>query len=351
MDDVFDQFGVDTLRYFMASSPIVNGEDVRFSVEYLRDTQRKVFMTLNNIYSFYKLYTDVDHWTPEELLVEPVAVNLLDQWVLSKLNETIKEVTEAMDSYRLDKAARPVGDLLDDISNWFVRRSRRRFWRGDDDGDKQQAYATLHYTLLRLCQLLAPFAPFLSDHIWRSLTEGSELPGSVHLSDWPVAGEVNQKVLTTMRQARDYITEGLSQRAEAKLKVLQPLANVTIPELPDEYRDIIADELNVKVVTWSTAGAVKLDTILTEELAREGMIRELVRSIQNARKKAGLNVEDRIKLDVETTDKLLQRALDEHIETVKSETLALEFGAHTENSYQETVQVDGARVVVYLSKL
>lgn len=351
MDEVFDQFGVDTLRYFMASSPIVNGEDVRFSVDYLRDVQRKVFMTLNNTYNFYKLYTGVDGWKPDEILVEPAADNLLDQWVLSRLNETIQEVTAAMDGYRLDKATRPLGDLLDDISNWFVRRSRRRFWRGDNDQDKLQAYAMLNYTLLRLCQMLAPFSPFLADHIWRQLAEGSVLPQSVHLSDWPVAGEVDQKALATMGQARDYITEGLAQRATAKIKVRQPLTSVTVPELPDEYRDIVADELNVKQVVWSTGGAVKLDTVLSEELKIEGMMRELVRAIQNARKKAGLNVEDRISLHVDTQDKNLQRALSEHGDIIKSETLALEFTPQKDSGYQEAVKVDGAEAVISLSKV
>ncbi len=350
MDEVFDQFGVDTLRYFMASSPIVNGEDVRFSVDYLRDVQRKVFMTLNNVYSFYKLYADVDKWVPVEGLIEPEPTSLLDLWVLSRLNETIKEVTESMDNYRLDKATRPISDLLDDVSNWFVRRSRRRFWKSDDDKDKQQAYETLHYTILRLCQLLAPFSPFLSDYIWRELTNKQQLPKSVHLSDWPVAGEIDQKLLNTMKLARDYLTEGLSQRAEAKVKVRQPLPSVTVPELPDGYKDIIADELNVKQVIWSTGGAVKVDTVLTPALIAEGSMRELVRQIQGARKKAELNVEDRIRLNVVTEDTGLRQSITEHIDTIKAETLATEFGA-LEGGYQETIKVNGVNATIHILKI
>ena len=142
MDDIFDQYGVDSMRFFMAGTPLVNGEDSRFSVDFLRDTQRKVFMTLNNIFSFYKLYADVDGYKPSDPLSEPQSDNILDQWMLSRLNETIAAVTAAMDDYRLDRATRPINDLLDDASNWYVRRSRRRFWKSEDDADKQQAYAT-----------------------------------------------------------------------------------------------------------------------------------------------------------------------------------------------------------------
>ncbi len=201
MDDIFDQYGVDSMRFFMASSPLVNGEDTRFSTDFLRDVQRKIFMTLNNIFNFYKLYADVDHYKPSEPLVEPKSDNILDQWMLSRLNEATAAVTEAMDAYRLDKATRPIAELLDDASNWYVRRSRRRFWKSEDDADKQQAYATLHYTLLRLCQLLAPFSPFLPDHIWQQLAEGTDLPASVHLSDWPESGKADKKLIAEMASA------------------------------------------------------------------------------------------------------------------------------------------------------
>jgi isoleucyl-tRNA synthetase len=350
MDEVFDQFGVDTMRFFMASSPIVNGEDVRFSTDYLRDVQRKVFMTLNNIYSFYKLYADVDGWQPENPLLEPASTNLLDRWILSRLNETIMEVTHAMEEYRLDKATRPLGDLLDDASNWFVRRSRRRFWKSEDDQDKQQAYATLYYTLLRLCQLLAPFSPFLPDYLWSKLTTNTDLPSSVHLSDWPSVGGVDHTVLTDMAQARDYITTGLAQRAEAKVKVRQPLASATVPELPEEYTEIIADELNVKVVTWSTAGGVKVDTVVTEELKVEGVMRDLIRQIQNARKQANLQVDDRIELCVKANSALVQAALKQYASVISQETLAVQLNETDPKEFETTVKLEGDEVYVALCK-
>lgn len=351
MDDIFDQYGVDSMRFFMAGSPLVNGEDTRFSTDFLRDVQRKIFMTLNNVFSFYKLYADVDNYKPPEPLSEPHSDNILDQWVTSRLNETVEQVTKAMDGYRLDKAARPLTELLDDTSNWYVRRSRRRFWKSEDDADKQQAYATLHYTLLRLCQLLAPFSPFLPDHLWQQLAAGTDLPASVHLSDWPQAGKVDKELIYQMAKARASIADGLAQRAEAKIKVRQPLQSVSVPELPEVYRDIIAEELNVKEVMQSNA--VKLDTRLTPELKAEGQMREVVRHVQKARKDAGLEVDNRINLRLETGDKDLQAVLKDGklTEVIKHETLAKALGEPIQGGHSVKVQVDGAELSITLAKV
>lgn len=364
MDEVFDQFGVDTLRFFMAGSPIVNGEDTRFSTDFLRDTQRKVFMTLNNIYNFYKLYADVDHYSPAKPGVEPESANILDQWMLSRLNQTIAEVTDAMDNYRLDKAVRPIEVLLDDASNWFVRRSRRRFWKSEDDTDKQQAYETLHYTLLCLCQLLAPFAPFLPDHLWRKLVVGTDLPPSVHLSDWPEAGYVDGDALKAMADIRRAIEQGLALRAAEKIKVRQPLssANIYMQHMPEDgehlsqYAQIVQDELNVKQATISQEVTedqeahihpTTLDLTLTDELRAEGIMRDIVRHIQNLRKTAGLNVDDRIALSVTTDDALAQSALDTFRDEIMHETLAVEWVTN-ELKHAQVVKVDDATLQLAL---
>jgi isoleucyl-tRNA synthetase len=373
MDDIFDQYGVDSMRFFMAASPLVNGEDTRFSTDFLRDVQRKIFMTLNNIFSFYKLYADVDGYKPSEPLQEPHSANILDQWMLSRLNETIEQVTKAMDDYRLDRATRPIQELLDDASNWYVRRSRRRFWKSEDDTDKQQAYATLHYTLLRLCQLLAPISPFLPDHLWQQLVKDTDLTKSVHLSDWPQGGKIDQSLLVEMDKARGFIADGLAQRAEAKIKVRQPLQSVSVPELADIYREIIAEELNVKEVRFNNTAedrasrlakptgegvvdaiqnppVVTLDTKLTPELKREGLMREVIRHVQKARKDAGLDVDNRINLRLETEDQDLQAVLQDKklTEIIKQETLAATLGQPVENSYQATARVDDAKLTIRL---
>lgn len=356
MDEVFDQYGVDTMRYFMASSPLMNGEDTRFSVDFLRDTQRQVFMTFNNIYSFYKLYADVDKFQPKDPLREPKSENLLDQWVLARLNQAVAEVTAGMEEYRLDKASRPITDLLDDVSNWYVRRSRRRFWKSEDDEDKNSAYQTLHYVILRTAQLLAPFSPFLSDYIWREMAQGTDLPKSVHLSDWPSVNQpldTSRIMLENMANARALITEGLSQRAGAGIKVRQPLAKAIITglELSPALQQIISDELNVKEVInqEGTETAVQMDTELTDELKAEGLSRDLVRIIQSARKKAGFNVDDRIHLRLDSNSKEVNQAVERFKDTIFAETLATgELSGAGE--YTETAKIDSHQIEIHLSR-
>jgi isoleucyl-tRNA synthetase len=359
MDDVFDQYGVDTMRFFIASTPLMNGEDTRFSVDFLRDVQRNIFMTLNNVFSFYKLYADIDNWKPTDSQDEPSSSNILDQWVLARLNQAVNEVTEGMENYRLDRATRPIAELLDDVSNWYVRRSRRRFWKTEDDADKQQAYETLHYVILKTCQLMAPFSPFLPDYIWRQIVQGTGLPESVHLSDWPSVKEpdaASQKVLEGMELARSFIVEGLAQRAAAGIKVRQPLASVEVPQIPKELKNIVAEELNVKEVRVADAknGAshnINLDINVTPELKEEGIAREIVRVVQNARKNAGFNVEDRIKTSITSDSSEINEALKRFKEVINSETLAVaELEQESQSEHTETVKVEGQEVQIKLAR-
>jgi isoleucyl-tRNA synthetase len=357
MDEVFDQYGVDTMRFFMAGSPIVNGEDVRFSVDFLRDVQRNVFMTLNNVFSFYKLYADVDKWSPNKPLLEPTSNNVLDRWMLARLDQAIAEVTKGMEEYRLDKAARPITELLDDLSNWFVRRSRRRFWKSEDDADKTQAYETLHYVILRSCQLLAPFSPFLPDYIWRQMVQGTDLPVSVHLSNWPSIKEpdtASQKLLEEMKSVRGFIVEGLAQRASAGIKVRQPLAFVDIPKIPEEFKSIIAEELNVKEVRESAgkgADTINLDINVSAELKEEGTAREIVRVVQNSRKNAGFNVDDRIKLSISSSSSEITKAAENFKDMINAETLTVGKLEQLERAeHSETVKVDGQEVTINLCR-
>lgn len=351
-DDVFDQEGADSWRLYLLSSTQATevADYMRFDRTAMRDVQRNIIGTLWNSYRFFKMYADIDKWLPEKDLKEPASDHILDRWLLSRLNEAIAETTKEADEYKLAHAIQPIFQFVGDLSNWYVRRSRRRFWKSYDDSDKRSAYVTLHYALVRTCQLLAPWAPFLSDKLYRELVQGTNMPISVHLSDWPGAGSVDTEIVEAMAQAREYINQGLAQRAAAGIKVRQPLSLITVPQLPETLLDIVKDEVNVKEVRVSSESKVTLDTKITDVLRVEGVMRDLVRHIQNARKNAGLNVEDRIKLSVYSSSELLQKALSEHADTVKTETLALELEQMDSPAHREVVKVDGDEVIIGITK-
>jgi len=357
VEEVFGTEGADTLRFYLLGNDQAVGADyMRFNREAMRDIQRNVFGTLWNTYAFLSMYAEIDGWEPPKKLVRPEAANVLDQWMLARLDETIVLVSEAADAYALAQALRPLRLLIDDLSNWYVRRSRRRFWKSEDDDDKASAYVTLHYVLVRITQLLAPWSPFVSDKLWHELTAGMDEPSSVHLSDWPEAGEVDRKLLSDMTFARLMVTDGLAARAAAKIKVRQPLAKLTYyhtNDLSEGIQEIIKDEVNVKVIKkWSRPnpqGWVELDIEITPELKAEGLMRDVVRQIQSARKAAGLEVDDRIVLTLMTESGELARAIEVHADTIKAETLAVEMKSEGAGD-QVPVRVDGSELYIGVNK-
>lgn len=375
VDDVFANEGADSLRlYLLSNYQAVAGDYMRFNRDAMKDLNRNVLGTLLNAFRFFKMYTDIDKWHPPKSLKQPKVEHVLDEWLLARLNQTITEVTESADDYKLAYAINPIFAFVDDLSNWYVRRSRRRFWKSENDQDKTQAYETLWYVLVRTSQLLAPWAPFISDYLWNELTDGTGLPESVHLSDWPESGNFDKKLLYQMRVAREFINEGLSQRAEARIKVRQPLSRAEIEgaiPIPDEMKAIIAEELNVKEVVFRRPtkitgetpflevierpsgilpGKLHLETKLTDELKREGLMREMVRQVQNARKQADLQVENRIHLALETASEDLKQALEEHKDTIQQETLASTLNSGSVEGFETTVSIEGHQLTIRLQK-
>ena len=344
--ELMDETSADSLRLFLLNSPLVSGEDANLADKDVKDVARKLSMVWN-MYDFFTMYASVDGWefippAGGGDLSEPKGlINPLDQWIVSRVHQLLAEVGENIDEYKLQEAVKPILPFIDDASNWYVRRSRRRFWKSGETKDKNDAYRTLHYVLTLLSQIMAPFTPFLAEELYQKLTSGE----SVHLLDWPEVGHTNKLLIKDMNILREYVNEGLSVRAKNQLKVRQPLANVTVPTISDEFdfEEILKEELNVKSVH---KGEFSLNLSITPELKREGLMREVVRAVQNGRKKAGLNVDDRIQLSLKASDEL-QDAITEHQSTITDETLAVSL-ANDEYSYTENVKVDGHELTISL---
>ncbi len=350
LDNVFNGPGADSVRLYLLGSSLFSGETASFDVQALSEAQRNIVQRLSNSFSFFNTYARVDDWRPKSKIQRPASNNILDKWILARLNKTTVEITEAADNYNTPRVVKEVFELLDDLSNWFIRRSRRRFWKTEDDGDKNDAYETLHYVLLRACQLLAPWGPFLADSLYRELSVGMDVPKSVHLTDWPkidIEEGTDDAVLSDMAYAREYINQGLAQRAAAGIKVRQPLSKVSVPAVAEGYKEIIAEELNVKKVIINRDNSVVLDTTLSDELKNEGLSRDIIRFVQNARKHAGLNVEDRIELVLESPDSSIGHAISNHETIIKSETLALSLHKSLdEDMFTEKVKLDGQELTI-----
>jgi isoleucyl-tRNA synthetase len=357
-----DKYSADAYRFLLMSSPLLNGEDFALHDKDVGDTARKLSM-IWNMYDFFTLYADVDKWDSGRAAGElpqdptPDLENPLDLWVISRVHQLSEEVDAHMQRYDLPNALKPILPFIDDASNWYVRRSRKRFWKSDNDSDKLAAYRTLHYVLVRLSLIMAPFTPFLSEELYRQLVGGE----SVHLLDWPEAGHVNELLIRDMAGLREAITAGLAKRADAGIKVRQPLSKAVItltePLLAEHeafFADIAKEELNVKVASFAKGKAAKvtLDTKLTPELKREGLVREVIRHVQSARKQAGLQVDDRIHLRLITEDDELMAVLkdDKLTEVIKHETLAKSLAREVEDGYSTTVKIEDAGLAIRLAK-
>lgn len=349
--ELMDKYSADALRFLMLSSPVLAGEDFALIDKDVSDVARKLSMVWN-VYDFFTMYASVDGFDSKQAIAVSKLENPLDIWLVSRVYELRNEITKGMEAYNIPSALSNVLLFIDDLSNWFVRRSRRRFWKSEDDTDKNAAYSTLYFVLVYLAKILAPFTPFLAEELYQKMTGvefDSSVTESVHLLNWPEAGEINQEVLEKMARTREIITEGLALRMnksenEEQIKVRQPLAEYVYEGEPlDEYYEqIIADEVNVKSVRAGEKSY--LDKHLTEELLEEGFIRELIRFVQAARKKAGLEVDDRIKLSIDTEiNKDWQDVL-------KAEVLAVELGRDNNYQYDEVVKVNGKNITISLEK-
>ncbi len=242
-EHIFEQYGADALRLYLMTEPIVRGDDLRFREQGVAETMRNFSSTLYNVYAFFATYASVDGWQPGAKHA-PTAPNVLDRWIQSRLQSVTREVTDALERNDLMTAGRGLTGFLDELSNWYVRRSRRRFWKSENDRDQARAYATLYEVLTTYLRLAAPVTPFLTDHIYRQLTGES-----VHLADWPGVRQarIDPDLERQMALAREVVRLGLAARTTAKVKVRQPLAEAFGPAIKNkEIVQIVKDELNVK---------------------------------------------------------------------------------------------------------
>jgi isoleucyl-tRNA synthetase len=441
-EEAFERFGADAVRWFM----VVSGSpwsDRRASFDIVGEVVRQFLLTLWNVYAFFVTYANADGIDAGALRVSRVDRSVLDRWILSRLHRTVRDVRQGLEIFDATGAGRKIAALVDDLSNWYVRRARRRFWdpAGPGSKDKEAAYATLHECLTTVARLLAPFTPFVSEELWRNLAAGdADAPESVHLADYPEPdlGAVDDGLEEAMRAVRHVASLGRTVRNDARIKVRQPLARAVVHVSVDREAvapllDLAAEELNVREVAFaesaeelagwrarpnfralgprlgprvqdvaralteddgSAAGrlargetiaieangeelvlgpddvelsqetgsgwgmaseggvTVALDLDVTPELRREGLARDLVRAVQDARKAAGLEVSDRIELAVDASGETA-RALEEHRDWVSAEVLAIRIErgpAEGWDARRERATVDGVPVGLALRR-
>jgi isoleucyl-tRNA synthetase len=411
-DEAVEKMGADVMRWIYAGSNIQTNLNFGY---HKGDEVVRNLLTLWNVYSFFVTYAVVDEWRPNGThATHKTHVSELDRWILSRLNALTRSITESLEEYDAAEVTRSIDKFVDDLSNWYVRLSRRRFWKSESDEDKQSAYSTLYEVLVTLTKLLAPIMPFMADEIYRNLVVSvdPDAPESVHLCDWPAADEslIDARLMEETDAVMKVVRLGRSARSASGMKVRQPLATVTVKPSSKAEREavvrnerLILDELNIKglVLTEDATGlvgycikpnlrtlgpkhgkvlpkitialaeadgsaiaarvaagesfdlvvagetlsldpndvivettapenlccceetqtVVAIDTKLTDELIQEGMVRDLVRQIQNMRKDSGFNVDDRITIEYSATGKLTE-AISAWSDYIRQETLA-----------------------------
>jgi len=361
--DVISKYGSDALRYYLMSSPAVRAADLRFSEKGVDEVYKKVILLTTNVLSFYKMYE------PDKTEVVE-SKDILDKWIISKMNLLVKEVTEQMDKYDLNKALKPVGEFINDLSTWYLRRSRSRI-KGEDEKDKAAALSTLYQVLMTLSKVIAPVMPYLSELVYDRI--GGEKK-SIHLEDWPEANmdAVDQKVLKSMDKVKEIVEIGLAIRQNESIRVRQALSalQITYDKLDQAYLDIIKEELNVKEVQvvpelsyggdWrsieDSTEKVSLNIEITAELKKEGLMREIIRTINNLRKNAGLTIKDNVKIYFQTKSKELKDVLttkelkDEILKKTISQDI-IEEKKEINDKFSTELKIEGDKVWFGLEKI
>ncbi|MFC1929348.1 isoleucine--tRNA ligase [Chloroflexota bacterium] len=371
---VINKYGTDALRWYLfTSSP--PGNVRRFDEKTVGEVSRRFLATFWNVYSFFVTYASIDQFAPDSE-GKPSSVAELDRWVLSELNQLIADVDSALNSHDPTGAGRKIEDFVDSLSNWYVRRSRRRFWKSESDADKLSAYYTLYHCLVTLAKLMAPFTPFVAEEVYRNLVCSvfPEAPESVHLADFPVADEsmIDRKLMEATQLAMKASSMGRAVRSQAGIKVRQPLSKLLVKVSSGMQRrglerlaSQVMEEVNVKeleivddmpAIDWPsvTEGelTVMLDTQVTPELAAEGLVREIVHRLQTMRRSAGFDITDHI-ITYYQGDAHVGEVMEAFGDYVKGETLSRELveGVPEDVDLKETYKLSGYDVSLGVKKL
>ena len=373
---ILDKYGADALRwYFLTATPPGNAR--RFSEKLISEVTRQFLLTLWNVYSFFITYANIDKFNPASAIAK-IEPSVLDRWIISEMNQLVADVDTALENYNPTEAGRKIEGFVSDLSNWYVRRSRRRFWKSENDADKLAAYTTLYQCLVTVSKLLAPFTPFLAEELYRNLVCPAfpKAPDSVHLADFPVAdkGKIDERLSVDTRLAIRLSSLGRAARSKAGIKVRQPLAKAVVSlASKGEYQSLerieaqIIDELNIKEIKvlenegeLESAGyeassevgyGVAIATEITPELAAEGLARDIVHRLQTMRRSAGFDIADYITTYYQG-GVYIKQVMDTFGEYIRRETLSQELveGIPGEGVFSEKYKLAGNEVMLAVTR-
>jgi isoleucyl-tRNA synthetase len=383
---VINKYGADALRWYFLTSTAA-GNVYRFDETMVAEVSRRFLSTLWNVYSFFVTYANIDRFTPagEKITAE---LSELDRWITSELNQLIADVDKGLDGYNPTEAGRRIEGFVDDLSNWYVRRSRRRFWKSENDADKLAAYTTLYECLSTLSRLLAPLAPFLAEEMYQNLVCSvlAEVPDSVHLADFPDADEskIDKRLSDDIRLAMKISSLGRAARSKAGIKVRQPLSTIIVRVNTKREREAlerlmpqILEEVNVKALEFATPDfkvssegeyvasidfgektkpdaypVVMLDVKIYPELEAEGVAREVVRRLQNMRRSAGFDIADHITTYYQG-EAYIRQVMTDFADYIKQETLSRELVEEVprEGVFSERHKLSGYEIALGVERL
>lgn len=355
-DEAADKVGSDILRWNYASASV--GANMRFGWSTLEDVRRRFYIQLWNSYNYFVTYAKLNNWEYGKYDVKKIT-NLMDRWLVSKTQKLVMDVSKSLDSYNMATASRDIEEYAKDLSQWYIRRSRNRFKNGD-----LNAIGTLHFALMTLSKLLAPFLPFLSEEIYQNtvVNLGLDSKESVHLEDFPIVGEkdFDRKVLQDMDMARNIASNGLKIREKVKMNLRQPLCMAFVNVKDEELREVIREEINVKEIFYSSElksgeginsegegeTSVSIDCNLTSELRNEALVNEFLRKYRDLRKKKGLKVGDLITLYLNIEDKKTKEVLQEYVNSNFSDFNAKKIILDEKSVSDSVIEVMGIKIGV-----